>query len=190
MAPAAISLATFQPNWFEWNDKFRDDVRRFWRGDAMVGQQPGHAPCRFIGCIFRQRPPSRSINFIAAHDGFTLHDLLHFTQKNNLANGENNRDGKNHEVTCPGSSALALLATLLFSRGTPMLTAGDEFGRTQGGNNNAYAQDNETTWLNWEHRNTKLEKQFADLMQLRLDLRDVIEDTFLNGLHGNEPHRT
>jgi glycogen debranching enzyme len=125
--------------------------------------------------------PSRSINFIAAHDGFTLHDLLHFTQKNNMANGENNRDGKNHEVTCPGSEALALLSSLLFARGTPMLTAGDEFGRTQGGNNNAYAQDNEITWLDWGNRNAKLETQFSNLLKLRATLSDVIQDQFLNG---------
>ena len=181
IGPGGYQLGNFPANWFEWNDKFRDDVRRFWRGDDFAANS---LATRIAGSsdVFAQKGrPSRSINFIAAHDGFTLHDLLHFTQKNNLANGENNRDGKNHEVTCPGSSAQALLATLLLSRGTPMLTAGDEFGRTQGGNNNAYAQDNETTWLNWEFRDTALQKSVTTLMQLRHGLRDVIDDTFLNG---------
>jgi glycogen debranching enzyme len=188
LGPGGYQLGNFPHNWFEWNDKFRDDVRRFWRGDAWSANALATRLAGSSDAFSKKGRPSRSINFIAAHDGFTLHDLLHFTQKNNIANGENNRDGKDHEVTCPGSKALALLSTLLFSRGTPMLCAGDEFSRTQGGNNNAYAQDNETTWLDWENRNTKLEQQFADLMQLRLELRDVIGDNFLNGLHGVEPH--
>jgi glycogen debranching enzyme len=181
IGPGGYQLGNFPQNWFEWNDKFRDDVRRFWRGDpwsanAFATRMSGSAD------VFADKgKPSRSINFIAAHDGFTLHDLLHFTQKNNLSNGENNRDGKNHEVTCPGSEALALLSSLMLARGTPMLTAGDEFGRTQGGNNNAYAQDNETTWLDWINRDTKLEKQFSELLKLRTLLSDVIKDEFLTG---------
>ena len=164
IGPGGYQLGNFPQNWYEWNDKFRDDVRRFWRGDAWSANAMATRIAGSSDVFTSKGNPSRSINFIAAHDGFTLHDLLHFTQKNNLANGENNRDGKNHEVTCPGSKALALLSSLLFARGTPMLTAGDEFGRTQGGNNNAYAQDNETTWLDWENRNTKLEMQFANLL--------------------------
>ena len=181
IGPGGYQLGNFPLNWFEWNDKFRDDVRRFWRGDpwsanAFATRMSGSAD------VFADKgKPSRSINFIAAHDGFTLHDLLHFTQKNNLANGEKNRDGKDHEVTCPGSESLALLSSLMLARGTPMLTAGDEFGRTQGGNNNAYAQDNETTWLDWINRDTKLEKQFSELLKLRTLLSDVIKDEFLTG---------
>jgi glycogen debranching enzyme len=181
-------LGNFPENWFEWNDKFRDDVRRFWRGDAWSANA---LATRLAGSsdVFKwKQKPSRSINFIAAHDGFTLHDLLHFTEKNNLANGEHNRDGKDSEVTCPGSEALALLSTLLLARGTPLLCAGDEFSRTQGGNNNAYAQDNETTWLDWENRNTRLEAQVAALVQLRRDLANVIADEFLNGLDGTHAH--
>jgi glycogen debranching enzyme len=181
LGPGGYQLGNFPKNWFEWNDKFRDDVRRFWRGDPWSANSFATRMAGSADAFAAKGKPSRSINFIAAHDGFTLHDLLHFTQKNNLANGENNRDGKNHEVTCPGSEALALLSSLLFARGTPMMTAGDEFGRTQGGNNNAYAQDNEITWLDWVNRDTKLEQQFSELLKLRATLSDVIQDQFLNG---------
>ncbi len=179
LGPGGYQLGNFPKNWYEWNDKFRDDVRRFWRGDIWSANTMATRMAGSADVFANKGKPSRSINFIAAHDGFTLHDLLHFTQKNNLANGENNRDGKSHEVTCPGSRALTLLASLLFARGTAMVTAGDEFGRTQGGNNNAYAQDNETTWLDWENRNTKLEKQFSDLVRLKQTLPDIFEDNFL-----------
>ena len=181
IGPGGYQLGNFPYNWFEWNDKFRDDIRRFWRGDPWSTNSLATRIAGSSDVFAHKSRPSRSINFIAAHDGFTLHDLLHFTHKNNLANGENNRDGKDHEVTCPGSSAQALLATLLLSRGTAMITAGDEFGRTQGGNNNAYAQDNETTWLNWEFRDLALQKTLTALVELRRSLHDMIEDTFLNG---------
>jgi glycogen debranching enzyme len=181
LGPGGYQLGNFPDNWFEWNDKFRDDVRRFWRGDSYSANNMATRLAGSSDVFASKGKPSRSINFISAHDGFTLHDVLHFTQKNNSANGENNRDGKNGETTCPGSSALALLASLLFARGTPMLTAGDEFGRTQGGNNNAYAQDNETTWLDWKNRDTKLEKQFGEMVKLRLQLADVLADNFLTG---------
>ncbi len=182
IGPGGYQLGNFPKNWYEWNDKFRDDVRRFWRGDIWSANNMATRLAGSADVLQGKGRPSRSINFIAAHDGFTLHDLLHFTQKNNMANGENNRDGKSNEVTCPGSRALALLSSLLFAHGTPMLTAGDEFGRTQAGNNNAYAQDNETTWLDWKNRNTKLETQFAVLAKLRLNMFDVFRDKFLNGL--------
>jgi glycogen debranching enzyme len=188
LGPGGYQLGNFPPTWHEWNDKYRDDVRRFWRGDAWSANALATRLAGSSDVFAAKGKPSRSINFIAAHDGFTLHDLLHFTQKNNVANGENNRDGKDHEVTCPGASASALLSTLLLSRGTPMLAAGDEFSRTQGGNNNAYAQDNETTWLDWENRNLRLEDEFATLMKLRSELRDVIADSFLNGLHPGGSH--
>ncbi|MBM3520739.1 MAG: glycogen debranching enzyme GlgX, partial [Alphaproteobacteria bacterium] len=135
-------LGRFPARWHEWNDRYRDDVRRFWRGDS---QSIGALATRLAGSsdVFGgARRPSSSINFIAAHDGFTLRDTVSFAAKSNGANGENNSDGNAHELTWPGGDARALLATLFFSRGTPMLTAGDEFGRTQNGNNNAYCQDN------------------------------------------------
>lgn len=179
VGPGGYQLGNFPPNWYEWNDRYRDDVRRFFRGD---GWSANALATRLAGSsdIFASKSrPSRSINFIAAHDGFTLADLLKYDHKNNEMNGEGNRDGKNHEVTCIGSNARALLATLLLSRGTPMIAAGDEFGRTQKGNNNAYAQDNEITWLDWNHADNKLTETFAQLMVFRKQLADVLEDRFL-----------
>ncbi len=181
LGPGGYQLGNFPKNWYEWNDRFRDDVRRFWRGDQWSANNMATRIAGSADVFASKGMPSRSINFVAAHDGFALHDLLHFTEKNNFANGENNRDGKSNEVTSPGSSALAFMSSLLLSRGTPMIAAGDEFSRTQGGNNNAYAQDNETTWLDWENRNTLLERQCAELFMLRQDLSDVINDGFLNG---------
>jgi glycogen debranching enzyme len=180
IGPGGYQLGNFPPNWFEWNDKYRDDVRRFWRGDSWSANALATRLAGSSDVFSRKGKPSRSVNFIAAHDGFTLHDLLNFTQKDNLANGEGNRDGKTDEVTCTPANAKALLATLLLSRGTPMLTAGDEFGRTQNGNNNAYAQDNDTSWLQWDTANGDLIDHFAKLVELRHVLRDVIGDAFLS----------
>jgi len=164
IGPGGQQLGAFPPRWGEWNDHYRDVVRRFWRGD---GGMIGELATRLAGSadIFANRPTSRSINFVAAHDGFTLADLVAYAAKHNLANGEQNRDGTdanwswNNGVEGPTNDAdirrrrradeRALLATLLCSRGTPMLTMGDEAGRSQGGNNNAYAQDNPTTWFDW-----------------------------------------
>uniref|UniRef100_UPI0022EA1D77 glycogen debranching protein GlgX n=1 Tax=Falsiroseomonas oryzae TaxID=2766473 RepID=UPI0022EA1D77 len=158
-------LGQFPAGWGEWNDRFRDDARRFWRGDpGMVGA----LATRLAGSAdaFRARPLTDSVNYVAAHDGFTLADLVSFTAKRNHANGEDNRDGTdanhawNNEVEGPSDDAAviarrqadmrALLATLLLARGTPMLGMGDECGRSQGGNNNAYAQDNATSWFDWQ----------------------------------------
>lgn len=179
VGPGGYQLGNFPANWYEWNDRYRDDVRRFFRGD---GWSANALATRLAGSsdIFTSKGrPSRSINFIAAHDGFTLADLLKYDRKHNEMNGEGNRDGKNSEITCIGSNARTLIAALLLSRGTPMITAGDEFGRTQHGNNNAYAQDNEITWLDWEHANYKLAKTVGQLMSLRKQLADVLEDKFL-----------
>lgn len=162
----ACQLGRFPVEWSEWNCRFRDDVRRFWRGDS--GLAPALAT-RLAGSSdlfdMRGRSPCASVNFVTAHDGFTLADLVSYTEKRNLANGESGRDGHdgNHSWNCgcegPSSdeAVLALrerqqrnlLATLLLSLGVPMLTAGDEFGRTQSGNNNAYCQDNEVSWVDW-----------------------------------------
>jgi len=164
---AGYQLGGFPPGWAEWNDRFRDTVRRFWKGDD--GQLPELAS-RLAGSsdIFdrRGRRPWASINYVTAHDGFTLHDLVSYNHKHNESNQEANRDGHDHNYSwnCgfegptddPGIVRLReqqkrnLLATLLLSQGLPMLLGGDEFGRTQQGNNNAYCQDNETTWLDWE----------------------------------------
>ncbi len=174
-------LGAFPARWREWNDHYRDDVRRFWRGDANAA---GAFATRIAGSsdIFGpHRRPSSSINYVAAHDGFTLKDTVTYLVKNNFANGEGNRDGNAHEATWPGGDVRALLATLFLSRGTPMLTAGDEFGRTQLGNNNAYAQDNETTWLNWVTADQSLIDFTAALAALRRAWPLLAEDIFLTG---------
>jgi glycogen operon protein len=154
------------PGWGEWNDKFRDGVRKFWRGEP--GQLPDLA-ARLTGSgdLFnrRHRRPWASVNFLTSHDGFTLHDLVSYNEKHNEANGEDSRDGhsdnqsNNWGVEGPTDDAginetrgrvkRAMLATMLFSHGTPMILAGDEFGNTQDGNNNAYCQDNELSYLDW-----------------------------------------
>lgn len=158
----------------EWNDQFRDDVRRFWQGTSGIGPLAS----RLAGSSDRFNQPGRfpsdSINHVTAHDGFPLADLVSYTRKRNEANGEHNRDGtdQNHSwnhgtegpsddpaiVAARRNDMRALLATLLVSRGTPMLRAGDELGQSQSGNNNAYAQDNATTWIDWAKAT-----QFADL---------------------------
>ena len=160
-------LGGFSPGWAEWNDRYRDIVRRFWRGD---GGQLAELAARITGSsdLFNHhgRRPWASINFITAHDGFTLRDLVSYAKKHNEANLENNRDGAGenfnwnfgHEGPVTDADIRRqrlrqmrnLLATLLLSQGVPMLVAGDEFGRTQYGNNNAYCQDNEISWLDWE----------------------------------------
>jgi glycogen debranching enzyme len=182
VGPGGYRLGQFPARWLEWNDRYRDEVRRFWRGEPGAA---GAFATRIAGSsdIFgaSRRKPSASVNFLAAHDGFTLRDAVTFTTKNNHANGEDNRDGNSHEPVWPGGDIRALLATLFLSRGTPMLTAGDEFGRTQGGNNNAYAQDNETTWLDWVKANERLLGFTAALAQLRRALAGFFPDRFLTG---------
>jgi glycogen operon protein len=164
--PGGYQLGHFPDRWAEWNDKYRDTARRFWRGDAGMN---GEFARRLHGSadIFdhRGRAPYASVNFVTSHDGFTLADVVSYEQRHNEANGEDNRDGHAHNYSSnhgvegkaedPAVLAarrrhrLNLLASLLLSQGTPMLLAGDEFGNSQGGNNNAYAQDNETGWLDW-----------------------------------------
>ncbi len=178
IGPGGYQLGNFPPRWQEWNDKFRDDIRRFWRGDQF---SVNNLATRIAGSADIFSKPSRGINFIAAHDGFTMKDLTLYSEKNNLANGEDNRDGKNGEVTFIGGNVEALLATLFLSRGTPMLTAGDEFGRTQKGNNNAYAQDNAITWLNWKNRDQKLAAHISNLFALRQRLNLFQSDRILSG---------
>ncbi|HEY4041147.1 MAG TPA: glycogen debranching protein GlgX, partial [Rhodopila sp.] len=164
IGPAGYQLGAFPPRWGEWNDRFRNAVRRFWRGD---GGMIGELATRVAGSadVFAPRPVSRSVNYIIAHDGFTLGDLVSYETKRNWANGEDSRDGSNDNLSwnngAEGASTdasimasrtrdrRALLGTLLLSRGTPMLSMGDELGRTQGGNNNAYAQDNAGSWIDW-----------------------------------------
>ncbi|MFB6889339.1 glycogen debranching protein GlgX [Kitasatospora sp. NPDC056327] len=166
VGPGGYQVGGFPPPWAEWNDHYRDTVRDFWRGASPDVRELGY---RLSGSsdLFQHagRRPYASVNFVTAHDGFTLRDLVSHDRKHNEANGEANRDGTddnrswNHgaegETDDPAVTALRrrqlrnLTATLLLSTGVPMITAGDEFGRTQGGNNNAYCQDNEVSWLDW-----------------------------------------
>jgi glycogen operon protein len=167
VGPNGYQLGNFPPGWAEWNAQYRDSVRRFWKGDeGMVAQMASRVAGSSDIFGYRGRRPWASINFVTAHDGFTLQDVVSYEEKHNEANGEGNRDGHepNFSWNCgiegasddPAIGRLRdqqkrnLMATLLLSLGVPMLLAGDEFGRTQKGNNNAYCQDNETSWLNWE----------------------------------------
>lgn len=183
IGPGGYQLGQFPAPWLEWNDRFRDDARRFWRGDGGLGQ----LATRLAGSADVFGPcdtaPCRSVNFLAAHDGFTLADCVAYAAKHNHANGEDNRDGHddNHSwnngvegpsddpaVLARRQAALrALLGTLFASTGTIMLTAGDEFGRSQQGNNNAYSQDNALTWIDWERRDRGLEHFVAGLAAAR-----------------------
>ena len=174
----------FPPGFSEWNDRYRDSVRAFWVRKAAYR---GEVASRLSGSseLFRHdgRRPQSSINYIASHDGFTLHDMVSYNGKHNEANGENNHDGPsdNRSWNCGiegptdllainavrGRLKRALLATLLFSQGTPMLLGGDEMSRTQGGNNNAYCQDNEISWFDWRGADSALVDYTARLIRLR-----------------------
>ena len=174
IGPGGYQLGQFPIGWSEWNDQYRDTIRRFWRGDA--GVLPDFAR-RFHGSsdLFEHsgRQPAASINYITSHDGFSLMDLVSFSLKHNEANGEDNRDGHNenfsHNYGVEGHSndfninALRarqcknMLTTLFLSQGVPMLLAGDEVGHSQGGNNNAYCQNNELSWFDWSHDISRIE---------------------------------
>ena len=180
IGPGGYQLGNFPPRWYEWNDRYRDDVRRFWRGDAHSTNQLATRITGSSDIFQRKNRVTKSINFLSAHDGFTLRDLLQYRVKDNFANGENNRDGKGDEVTCIGRDVRALLATLFVSRGIVMLTAGDEFGRTQNGNNNAYAQDNEVTWLDWANADQDLIAFVCQLAPLRKSFPALVDPIFLS----------
>lgn len=164
--PGGYRLGQFPSDWWEWNDRYRDDVRRFWRGDGGLGT----LVTRVAGSsdVFGDER-TRGVSFVAAHDGFTLRDVATYAERRNHANGEDNRDGHHGEIAWArdGDGVRAMLATLYATRGTIMLCAGDEFGRTQGGNNNAYAQDNPTVWLDWVGRDRSLEDHVATLAASR-----------------------
>jgi isoamylase len=173
IAEAWDAAGAYQVGWFpggrwaEWNDRFRDDVRRFWRGDDGMAR---HLATRIAGSsdlyLRDGRKPFHSINFITSHDGFTLNDLLSYGAKHNLENGEGDRDGSDHNLSCNwgvegwsedpevesvrGRLAKSFLATLFLSQGTPMLLGGDEHRHTQRGNNNPYCQNNAVSWYDWK----------------------------------------
>jgi glycogen operon protein len=183
--------------WSEWNGMYRDTMRDFWRGQGSLGDFAS----RLSGSsdLYQRdgRDPFASINFITAHDGFTLADLVAYNDKHNEANGEGNRDGTddNRSWNCGAEgetddpAVLGLrarqqrnfLATLLLSQGTPMLLGGDEFGRTQGGNNNAWCQDNELSWYDWERRDTELHAFAKRLIALRRAHPVFRRERFLEG---------
>ncbi|MDO8433011.1 MAG: glycogen debranching protein GlgX [Candidatus Binatus sp.] len=177
-------VAQFPVNWKEWNGKFRDSVRDFWRGASYT---MGEFASRITGSsdLYQadSRAPQASINFVSAHDGFTLADLVSYNEKHNEANGEDNHDGESHNrswncgVEGPSHDPAVLatreqqkrnfLATLMLAQGVPMLLAGDEIGRTQNGNNNAYSQDNRTSWIDWASADPNLLDFTRRLIQLR-----------------------
>lgn len=195
-------LGRFSGAWLEWNDRYRDAVRRFWRGDRGV---LGEFATRVTGSsdlFAHNSAQTRSVNFIAAHDGMALRDITSYEQKHNHLNGENNRDGHgenlswNHGVEGAADEAIeqlrrrdvaAMLATLMLSRGTPMLMAGDDFGRTQQGNNNAYSQDNAITWLDWPHADQDLSRFVGDLARLRTQIPALHRLNWLTGKNVSHP---
>lgn len=197
IGPGGYQLGNFPHPFAEWNDKFRDGTRRFWRGDA--GMAPDFA-ARLLGSAgqfdHHNRPATTSVNFVTAHDGFTLTDLTQFTVKRNLANGEDNRDGHgdNHSDNLGGEGPTDkpaitaarnlrkrnMLATLLLAQGTPMLLAGDELGNGQDGNNNAYAQDNPTGWITWDGAEDDLTAFATRLVALRRNHPVLRQSHFLH----------
>ena len=195
LGPGPYRLGEFPHGWGEWNDRFRDGMRRFWLGGEATRGEFAHALCASAEVFrARRRTPAESIDFITAHDGFTLRDLVSFEHRHNGANGEGNRDGHhaNHSWNCgvegPSANAAvqalrtrlqrAMLACLLLGQGTPMLCAGDEIGRTQDGNNNAYCQDNETSWLDWDRADLGLLDFTARLVAVRRSLRPLSADWY------------
>jgi glycogen operon protein len=183
IGPGGYQVGNFPPQWTEWNGAYRDTVRDFWRGEPNLGD----LATRIAGSadLYENsgRRPFASINFVTAHDGFTLRDLVSHEQKHNEANGEDNNDGESHnrswnhgvEGATDDEEVLALrardqrnlLATLLLSQGVPMLLHGDELGRTQGGNNNVYAQDSEISWVHWDKADRTLLEYTSALIRLR-----------------------
>jgi isoamylase len=202
--PGGYQVGGFPPGWAEWNDKYRDTVREFWKGDTTAAAIASRMSAS--GDLFNHqgRRPWACVNFITAHDGFTLDDWVSYNEKHNEANNEDNRDGSsdNRSWNCgaegptddPEINALRarqmrnMLATLLLSQGTPMLLAGDEFARTQNGNNNAYCQDNAIGWVNWDIREkgNSLMRFVQKLTKLRRDFPILRRNRFLTGVLDEE----
>jgi len=198
-------VGAFPPGWMEWNDRYRDTVRRFWRGDkAQVPELAQRLSAS--GDLFnrRGRRPSATVNFITAHDGFTLHDLVSYNEKHNEANGDDNRDGNDNNLSCnygiegPTDDESVnsfrrrqirnFLSTLFLSQGTPMLVAGDEFANSHQGNNNVYCQDNELSWLDWEltEKNRDLISFTQHLLKIRHEHILLHRNRFLVGAKNEE----
>jgi glycogen operon protein len=202
--PGGYQVGAFPPGWAEWNDNFRDTVRDFWRGEAPASAlAPRLCASADIFNHEGRRPPA-SVNFVTAHDGFTLNDLVSYNEKHNEANGENNQDGTNDnrswncgeegptespEVNRVRDRQMRnMLCTLLLSQGLPMLLAGDEFARTQGGNNNAYCQDNEISWVDWNigDKGAALVRFTKKLLALRKQYPVLRRNRFLTGEYNEE----
>jgi isoamylase len=198
VGPGGYQVGNFPPQWTEWNGKYRDTVRDFWRGaPATLGEFASRLAGSADLYESSGRRPVASINFVTAHDGFTLRDLVSYNEKHNQANGENNQDGESHnrswncgvEGRTDNAEILALrarqqrnlLATLMVSQGVPMLVHGDESGRSQEGNNNAYCQDNELTWVNWDHVDKPLSEFVAVLSRLRRQHPTFRRNRFFSG---------
>ncbi len=202
--PGGYQVGAFPPGWAEWNDKFRDTVRDFWRGKAPASALTERMCAS--GSVFHHqgRRPWACVNFVTAHDGFTLNDVVTYNEKHNEANGEDNRDGtsdnrswncgvegptRDREINALRERQMRnLLSTLLLSQGTPMLLAGDEFGRTQKGNNNAYCQDNEISWLDWnlKQKGKSLTAFVRKLTALRHKYPVLRRNLFLTGEYNEE----
>lgn len=197
--PGGYQVGGFPPGWAEWNDKYRDNVREFWKGESTATDFVKRLCATSEIFNMQGRRPWSSVNFITAHDGFTLNDAVTYNEKHNYANGEDNKDGNSNNISwnCgvegPTDDAdinalrsrqiRNFLATLLLSQGTPMLLAGDEFGRTQEGNNNAYCQDNEISWLNWDiqEKGKHLIDFVRKLTAMRHNYPILRRDRFLSG---------
>ena len=197
--PGGYQVGGFPPGWAEWNDRFRDTVRGFWKGDEAPAELARRLSASADKFNRRGRKSWASVNFVTAHDGFTLADLVTYNHKHNAANDENNQDGHSnnlswncgvegptddpHVVALRRRQMRNMLATLLLAQGTPMLTAGDEFGRTQRGNNNAYCQDNDLSWVDWEHATANRDQTAfaARLLAIRREYKVLTRARFLTG---------
>ena len=204
VGPGGYQVGNFPPQWTEWNGKYRDTVRDFWRGEPAT---LGEFASRITGSAdlyeHTARRPVASINFVTAHDGFTLRDLVSYNEKHNEANGENNNDGESHnrswncgaEGSTRSRAIRALraqqsrnfIATLLLSQGVPMISHGDELGRTQRGNNNGFCQDNEITWIDWSSIDVDLLAFTRRVAELRERHPIFRRRRFFDGLLGRAP---
>ena len=205
LGPAGYQLGRFPRPVAEWNDMYRDGVRRFWRGDGQAAELARRLAGSAELFDHGLRAPWAGVNYLASHDGFTLQDAVSYKKKRNHANGEGNRDGHSGEVadnlghegptedagvlSARVARVRAMLATLFLSQGTPMLCAGDEFGNSQGGNNNAYAQDNQTGWLDWGAADDGLIDFVARLSGLRRAQELLRQPVFLHGQPGEDGRR-
>ncbi len=203
LGPGGYQLGAYPPPFLEWNDRYRDGVRQFWRGDQL---RTSELAKRLAGSAMQfdhsGRASTASVNFITAHDGFTLHDVVSYNEKHNLLNGEENNDGHSgnhtHNMGAEGVTSdpeiraarelrkRNLLATLMLSQGTPMLLAGDEIGNSQGGNNNVYCQDNDTGWVDWQNADLDLLEFVRHLIAVRKAHPVLRQGRFLHGNLRNE----